>query len=61
MQDRMYVDDENHLEVIDKICFEKITFENCHLVVEYFLLKKPELSDAIMNEFNAQIRFGDNR
>jgi len=60
MKNEMYVNEANELAVIepDKI-HEAISFNNCHLVVKYLLWKDPKLMEAIVNEYEAQIRFGD--
>jgi len=57
------------LKEIDRLNFKVAKFEdefkklinlnNCHLIVEYMLHRKPELIEAIVNEYQAQIRFGE--
>jgi len=34
-----------------------INFDNCHFVVEYLINSNPKLIEAIVNEYEAQIRF----
>ena len=50
---------ENKIDKEIKKLNEVINFDNCHLVVEYLLETNPKLIEAIVNEFEAQIRFGD--
>lgn len=60
MQSEVYVNESDELAVIDMQEIDKnITFNNCHLVVKYWITFKPQLIEAIVNEHEAQIRFGD--
>jgi len=59
MQNKMYVNKDNELSVVNRMHLESITMENCHLVVDYLLKTNPELMEAIVNEYEAQIRFKD--
>jgi hypothetical protein len=60
MQVEAHVNESNELDIIDidKID-ECITLNNCHIVVKYWRTKNPKLIEAIVNEYEAQIRFGE--
>ena len=47
---------------LDKVVetINSITFDNCHLVVEILISKDIKIMEAIVNEYEAQIRFGVN-
>ena len=36
-----------------------INFDNCHMVVEYLIEHDKVLIEALVNEYNAQIQFGE--
>lgn len=38
-----------------------VDFNNCHLVVKYLIENNPRLIEAIVNEYEAQIRFGEKK
>ena len=59
MQTEAYVNEADKLDIINIEAIDTIDFNNCHLVVKYLLHKDKDLCEAIMNEFEAQMRFGD--
>lgn len=52
---------ENKIDKEIKKFNEVINFDNCHLVVEYLLETNPKLMEAVVNEYEAQIIFGDKK
>lgn len=61
MQSEAYTNEANELDIIDIQAIDTIDFSNCHLVVKYWLAFKPDLIEAISNEYESQLRFnGDN-
>lgn len=60
MQTEAYVNEAHELDIVDIEAIDKhITFQNCHLVVKYWIEKQPELMEAIKNEYESQIIFGE--